>query len=440
MAMTPEITCNLLATLAHPPWTKALRQNVYMTLYGEERTPFGLYIQPSGTTTDFLYPNKQLLRFNTLPAELQFQVLTFCSASTLFQLMRVSFSLRKEAYTYFVIEADWLLDGGYAGYTSNDLAFLAKVQNIQIDYDREVRDKICLLRNGIEEIQQDRIEHFWKMFQERCPRAKRVIINEVWVLMKIREERPCIAKELQHLVRSSPPGILASAFIIEKANVPADICASGPSTQNLQRAVYQLCPDGSWKEGKLGQHWKAVLVPAKRFSGPVGRIYELRYRDSLLDLKWWGLWITVVEALDRCHFDKGRNWPFSCPMDGCNVYFQVAGEWTMHAAEFHSQDLVDVYGLKMLPQGSIQDELRYRRAKLVEKKDKIDEESRKIQQQWNRGGQEQRSEMKRMWQQQLSNDPEWETGGEDWSSNRIWQEINRTLQEGEAKLSIESQV
>ncbi|XP_014562439.1 hypothetical protein COCVIDRAFT_32903 [Bipolaris victoriae FI3] len=401
--------------LAHPPWTKALKRN-------------------------------RLFRLSTLPAELQFHVLTFCSASTLFQLMRVSSSLRKEAQklfwaysdTYFVIKARWLLDGGYAGYTSNDLDFLAKVQNIQIDCDLGTRHQICLIRNGAKEVQQDRIRHFWDVFQRRCPRAKRVIINQIEVSISTGKGVNCLEKALQHLVQSSPPGILASASSVQEADVPADIGASDPSTQNLQIAVYQRCPDSSWKKNNLGKHWKAVLVPAKRFSGPVGRIYEIRYRDSLEDMKYWGFWITVVEAVDRYHFDKGRNWPFSCPLKECDVYFQEAGEWTRHALEFHPQGLLAEYCIISFPRGRIQDELVDYRNELSENHTKSEEETRKIQQQWNRAGQEQRNEMKRMWQQQLRNDPAWETGVEDWSKNRIWQEINQMLQEGEAKLSIKS--
>ena len=140
--MLPEFTCNFLTTLAHPPWTAALRRNVYMTLEGEERIPFSLYVQPDSAAAGSSCQATSFVCFNALPDELKLRILSFCSASTLFQLMRVSSGLRTEASklfwahpnAYFLVEAQWLLDGGYPGYTHSDLAFLANVQNVQVDY------------------------------------------------------------------------------------------------------------------------------------------------------------------------------------------------------------------------------------------------------------------------------------------------------------------
>jgi hypothetical protein len=336
-----------------------------MTLSGEERTPFALYVQPSatGSSTGSSCQNSLFSLFNALPAELQLRVLTFCSASTLFQLMRVSSSLRIEASklfwghpnpnAYFVIQAEWLLDGGYAGYTYNDLAFLSKVQNIQVDYGTRVPYRICPSRDDIEEVRQDRIRDFWKTFQKRFPSAKRVIINQDWMSLA-REKTHSVSKGLRHLVRSSPSRIATCAFVVENANANAlaDIIASNPRSEKWQRAVYQPCPDGSWEKIKLGQDWKTVLVPAKQFSGILGRFHELRHRESLLWLEEDGLWPILVEALDRYHFDEGRNRPFLCPSAGCgrDRYFQKAGEWTIHAAEFHNQEWMGDDWANILPE------------------------------------------------------------------------------------------
>ncbi|XP_014562180.1 hypothetical protein COCVIDRAFT_84881 [Bipolaris victoriae FI3] len=401
--MLPEFICNFLATLAHPPWTNAIRHN-----------------------------NNQLLRFNTLPAELQLRVLTLCSASTLFQLMRVSSGLRKEASklfwahpdAYFVIEAHWLLNGGYAGYNHKDLAFLAKAENIQVDYDFGVDDIICPSGDETVEVQQDQIARFWEIFEKRCPRARNVIINRTWTPLSNRKETHCIPKGAQLLVESSPPRVSASAFVAERANVAASIDASGLSTQKWQRAVYHLCPDGLWKKSKVRQDWKAVLIPPKKFLGPVGRFFEFQYRGSLLFLEQLGLWPIAVEALDRWHFEGSKDSPFACPVAGCDGYFQKAGEWTRHAAEFHNQDRIVDECMNLLPPG-VQVELEDRRAKLAEKEAKIHQDANKIYEEWDIAGEKGQNKMKRMWQGQLSDDPAWETGAESWGSNQIWQELYR---------------
>lgn len=428
--MLPEYIPNFLATLAHPPWTEPLRHHLYMTLSGEQRTPFALYVQPSATSTNSICQNSLFILFNALPAELQLRILTFCSASTLFQLMRVSSSLRVEARklfwahpdAYFVVEAHWFFDGGYAGYTYNDLAFLAQVQNIQIDYEPGSHEVCPLHDDGIEEVRQDRIEHFWQTVQKRCPRAKRIIINHDWVPISTRKETHCVPRALQHLVRLSPSEITTCTFVVEHANNFAGSIASDPSSEKCQRAVYQLCPDGSWEKTKSGQDWKTVLVPAKQFSGPVGQFHELQHRGSLFFLEEDGLWPILVEALDRYHFDGGRNQPFSCPSARCDGYFQKPGEWTIHAAEFHNQEWMGSNSIDMLPE-EVQGDLEEGRARVAKKREEMTQRGERIREEWNSAGQEQQREIRRLWLEQLRDDPLWETGEGSWIDNRLWQEF-----------------
>jgi hypothetical protein len=99
--MRRQAICNLLTTLSYPPWTKGLDRAVYMTPDGEERIPFYAYIQPTGVGTNTLQHSTTLWAFRQLPAEIQLHILTMCSASTLFQLMRVSSKLRTEASKLF---------------------------------------------------------------------------------------------------------------------------------------------------------------------------------------------------------------------------------------------------------------------------------------------------------------------------------------------------
>ena len=422
--MLPEYTCNFLATLAHPPWRTALRRTLHMTLEGEERTLFSYYVQPSSAQAAS-WSHTTFFPFKALPDELQLRVLGFCSASTLFQLMRVSSWLRTEASklfwahpgAYFLIEAWWLVDGGYPGYTHSDLAFLANVQNVQIDYGVETQHRICPLRDGIVEVQQDRIAGFWEMFTKRCPKAKRVIINQCCISTTTRDENQGVPEELQLLVRSSPLGIAASTFIVEGADVP----------KKWQRAVYHMCADSSWEKIKLGQDWKTILVPAKQHTGPVGRFQEIEYRGSLLILEEDGLWPILVEAVDRYHFGGGRNRPFSCPAAGCNGYFEKAGEWTIHAAEWHNQDWMGDDRCKLLPQ-AIRGEFEERFVMLADKRKNICQDASRIREEWKRAGKEQQRGIRLMWIEQLKNDPAWETGEELGGGSRLfqafWEEMN----------------
>lgn len=110
--------CNLLATLSKPPWTKPLNWDLHMTIDGEVRTPFHLYI-----TYEYAppYTSSQaalVSRFSQLTTELQLRVLDFCSAPVLYQMMHTSM-LRIEAAkrfwsdpdTYYLVEAALALWG-----------------------------------------------------------------------------------------------------------------------------------------------------------------------------------------------------------------------------------------------------------------------------------------------------------------------------------------
>jgi hypothetical protein len=99
--MLPEFVCNFLATLTHPPWTKALRRDLHMTLEGEERIPFSFYVRPSPATAGSSCQTTSFSHYNALPSELQVYILTFCSAPTLFQLMKVSSGLRADVGKLF---------------------------------------------------------------------------------------------------------------------------------------------------------------------------------------------------------------------------------------------------------------------------------------------------------------------------------------------------
>ena len=425
--------CNYLTIIEQPPWKKPLRRGIYMTINGEERTPFAVCVRPSDAATG------SCSLFSALPAELQLRVLGFCCPSTLFQLMKVSSGLRKEASklfwahqgAYFVVEAYWLLeDGGHAGYTNDDLDFLASVENLQVDDGLAMDLWICPMNvDRTVQDRQDRIADFWNALKKRCPRAKRVIINRTWGPGLGREETHSAPQAVQLLVRSSPPGITTSAFVVEKADLPSP---------GNQRTMYQLCPDGAWEKTNSGQDWKTVFMPAKPFTGPVGRFYELRHIDTRLWLEQCGMWPSVIEALDRHHFDGGRNIPFFCPGPRCSKsrYFQKAGEWIIQATEAHSGEWQysdweesNRNRFIILPKAIRQD--FERRSLILEgKREEIRQRLEELREGWDRSSRQERRKIRRTWQEQLQNDPLWETGAETWQSNRLWQDFLQEINQG----------
>jgi hypothetical protein len=185
--MFPKLACNLITMLSYPPWKEGLNWSLHATLMWEKRIPFHSYVHPSAMPTCFLGQVLSFTQFGALPAELQFRILAFCSADTLFQLMHVSSTLRPEASklfwanskAYFHVDAYQLLDGGYPAYTYWDLGFLDHVQNVEIEYDSGTDNRrLCPDPHGRREFQQDPILTFWNSFKKTFPNAMRVIFND----------------------------------------------------------------------------------------------------------------------------------------------------------------------------------------------------------------------------------------------------------------------
>lgn len=193
-----------------------------MTLDGEERIPFHSYVQsnavqPRSSSQISLFPD-----FNQLPEELRLRILTFCSAPTLYQIMHTSI-LRTEAAklfwadpnTYYLIEAFWLFGGGHSGHTCYDLSFMAYAQNVEIEYDLSSDDKIGPIKEDVLELDYEKAREFWKTFQTRFPRAKRVVVNQNWESLSIRQhdDEP-IARCLKVPIETCPVEIDVLAFVL----------------------------------------------------------------------------------------------------------------------------------------------------------------------------------------------------------------------------------
>ncbi|KAH7111812.1 hypothetical protein B0J11DRAFT_598455 [Dendryphion nanum] len=418
----PQNACILRATLPQPPWKKPLNWSLHVTIDGEERIPFHLYVRPSAAQTALSLP------FSNLPVELQLHILSFCSAPTLFQIMRVSSRLRIEASklfwadpnTFYLIELCWLLEGGYPGSTCYDMPFLSEVQNIKVEHQRGEDDKIGpLLDDGTRKIRHDLVRRFWDTVKKRFPRVRRMVISQNWESISYDKSGfPCV----KILVESCPLQIDISAIILEQTdprkdnsnnnsnnNSDSDNNMVPPPTNERQQSLYQYTPHDGWRRLLPCPRFKTILMPMKRFHGPVGEFEGLRYISNRLTLRHFALGPLIIEAVDRHYFGEGRQVPFSCPVLGCDGFFNNAGQWTVHATEAHNVGSITQKRFEILPTELIEVFKGHERGLEVKGKELAEKTSR-MYNKWNKEGAEERRNMEREWINQLENDEAWDTG------------------------------
>jgi hypothetical protein len=401
-----------------------------MTLDGEEYIPFHLYVQPNVVQSRSSSETSLFADFNRLPAELQLRILTFCSPSTLYHLMHTSMFRTDAAKvfwtdpnTHYLIESDWLFKGGHSGHTYYDLSFMAYAQNVEIRYDAEVE----VIPVGV-----DRVEHryakaqeLWKTFQTRFPCAKRVVVNHNWESQSIRQldDEP-VPSHLKVILEKCPDEI--DVLILVLLEVESGGCeqTAHPVANNWHRILYQLTNDGGWKKVTCGFERKTVLMPPKRFHGPVGEFKGLVYQGDRIRLQKEGLGALAIEAMDRHYFDKKDPEPFHCAVPGCDLYLERAGQWTQHAAEAHACELIPGFQFDILP-NALQDIFKNRENSLDQEAKAVGRKLSKIFDDWNKKGDEKRRELQREWIYQLENDEAWDTGtkgreSEIWSQFTMW--------------------
>ncbi|OAL01836.1 hypothetical protein IQ06DRAFT_292641 [Phaeosphaeriaceae sp. SRC1lsM3a] len=412
-----EHVCDLLATLCHPPWTGPLNWSRCMTLYGEERVSFYLFVALSPAVSSPVRQGTSFSLFGSLPSELQLRVLAFCSPDCLFQLMHVSAALRVEASklfwvnpdTYFVVGSHWLLQGAYAGSTFWDIAFLAHVQNIEIQYEAGMDEKICPQTDEGTEVRHDRLSYFWESFTKRFTNAKKVVFNQNRCTPPWRKDDEPVPHPIRALVESCTVDIQLYAFVLVEGTSLRKDKAESYDTKKWQRSLYQHILGNRWLGVGLERPYRAVFMPAKRFNGRVGEFKWLEYDAFMVRLREFGLWPLMVEALDRYHFGSGEQTGFSCPASECNRVFSRAGEWTVHAAEEHYPEWLTGDRFSILPE-SLRVQFREREMELERRNARIYQQARDLRDEWRLGTEERRREIKRLWLEQLSHDEAWETG------------------------------
>jgi hypothetical protein len=401
-----------------------------MTIDGEGRIPFHSYVGYENTPPCTSSQAALLSRFSQLSTELQLRVLDLCSAPTLWQMMHTPM-LRIEAAkrfwaepdTYYLVEAHWLFGGGHSGYTCYDLSFMSYVQNVEIEYDLRSDDRIAPIPDDVLELNYDKAREFWRTFRMRFPRAKRIVINKNWESLSIRyqNDEP-IACSLKVLVETCPIDLDISAFVLVEEGSGGGNRTARPVAKNCHRVLYCLAYDGEWRKlTTSGIERKTVLMPPKRFHGPVGDFKGLFHKQERIQLQLTGLGAVAIEAVDRHYFGKENAEPFHCPAFGCDVYFEKAGQWTQHAAEAHRLDMF-IAQPKILP-WVLQHDFEERKNNLTTEMEARIREFRKIFNDWNEDGGEKRRELERGWIHQLDNDEAWNTGVKA-ADSEIWERFN----------------
>jgi hypothetical protein len=425
MHMSQSIICNLLAAIPRPPWAQPLDWDMVSNTDYEKRIFFSAYVKQPETKSSSPPSSTSFIHFQRLPAELQLRILAYCPVPTLWQLMRASSMLRTESSKLFwahpdasfLVSLNWLLRGGYPGHTHNDLSFLRYAQNVEVEddyvHDEHWRNPEVRLPFCAQDMGQGAVETIWTALMERCPKLKRVVFNRTLIYEEDVEDRVGVPRDLKALMQACPKGITVEAFVMEERE--------GLQGDNVEcrRALYRALGNENWEELEPSSHRKAVLVPAKLFRGPVGQFEKDTYLLGRLIFQHVAFWPLVIEALDRHHFDDGRNSPFKCPRLDCDMRFVKAGEWTIHAATTtHGFAQVEDNLFDILPT-----ELRHvfedKYNQLHSKRQNLEKIYWKTFDDWNEEGGEKRAVMEKEFLLQLKNDEDWATG-EQAAEHRIW--------------------
>ena len=312
------------------PYTKPLNWDLHTNPYGEPCIPFSLYVRSERTTSYTALPG-----FWILPAELQIRILYFCDAPTLFRLMHVSTAMRVEAKklfwsfpdTWYLVEGHWLLFGGFPSEAYYATDFQLHAERLEVDFPEL---NVWLGEDDIELAPQPYIFRFWKTLQRRFPRVNNVILSESFC-RSAEEPLPYV---LEMVAEMCPGGINVSTSYIKRAK---------NNDFRLERSLWQRnVANGGISDGweNVDQDWtrQSILLPPKKFCGPVGAYERSGYIFNRLQLRESSQRALIIEAIERQHFHE-RYEPFSCCYPTCEVEFKQPGECISHSFESnHYQD------------------------------------------------------------------------------------------------------
>ncbi|KAJ4287639.1 hypothetical protein N0V90_012342 [Kalmusia sp. IMI 367209] len=334
-----------------------------------------------------------------------------------------------DPHTYYHVDAAWLVDGGWPGRTCHDMSFLDHVQNIEIEYGIDA-DRMLNLRGSLLDVNYSLVHGFWTALKKRFPRVKRIVINQNW-------GNKCLAS----LAKACPPSIDVSV-LVNGPYIGAE--PVGHSTRN-KRSLHRFVGVNGWEELASGPRHKTVLIPMRKFTGPVGEYEKAKYVALRLDLQRHGLGAMMMAALDQHHFEpedfhKVQFTPRSCPMTDCDQDFWRPGSWTIHGISQHSDDLIPGQEFLGWPE-----ELRclfiQRNLEFDSVYEKLSLDMNRIHCEWNEpeGGERsqraKRREIRQGWMEQLDKDENWKTG-EPAGRSALWKAFEARANTVQAQIDV----
>ncbi|KAF2828309.1 hypothetical protein CC86DRAFT_454155 [Ophiobolus disseminans] len=324
-----------MSAIKPAPWNKPLDWDIQVTELGEPRISFAHSVKREQPSSQ----HGSVLPLDMLPTELQLHILWSCDRPTLWALMRVSSAMRTEAKklfwsypdTWYHVDGEWLLTGGYTGQTHCDTDSMALVEQLAIDlescstllfdFERQYWAAGRSPRMPASTLE-DRIHDWWQTVQSRFPRATRIIVSED----SYRLTETALPHELDLMLRMHPPVIDVSISIVRAIE----------DEGYLERRLWRRPDDGNILVDSVGE--QHVLLPPKIFRGPVGEWQHHYYQLFRHVGKARATSKILIEARERHQFD-GRAEPFQCPKHICGRTFEAPGEWTAHAFQTsHNED------------------------------------------------------------------------------------------------------
>lgn len=323
-------------------WKEPLDFSLQCTREGELLVPFPrhfLQAEPANTTS------VAFARFSDLPAELQLRIIGFCDIATLFQLMHTSSCVRAEAEklffsgpdAWYCVDADWILRGCYAGDTHYATEFLPHVKQLEIQF--RVMDEDFWLSNyhcfgdRPEEKQnrtlqrlEERVRRFWQTVQAIFPRVHQVLLCESYLRTQS-ELPPSIFNKLA--LMCSPDMEVSFSFL--KARKRRDFRAERSMWRQVKN-ITDASAVSEWIEIPTQHQQPRVILPNKRFRGPIGAYEYSCYKADLYYQHEYITFVMLTAAVEAHHFD-GRHDPFQCPASECDAWFEQPGEYTKHVIE-----------------------------------------------------------------------------------------------------------
>jgi hypothetical protein len=219
------------------------------------------------------------------------------------------------------------------------VAFTTYVQNVAVEYWPLASRKKCPRPDGILKVQRSLITGFWAALKHRFPAVKKVILNHIGESVSSENDEGPFPMALQLLLQACPHDVECSVLIFKKRKPQYNANTTSLPTIGWKQSLHRQVGVGAWDRNEPDKCRKTILMPPKQFKGPVGRYGKLLYNQYTKNpLHQYSLFPLVVEALDRYHFEMGRNDPFSCPLPSCEAHFDKAGQWTIYVAKAHFRE------------------------------------------------------------------------------------------------------